>query len=279
MAGGVRAPWRSRVVAHRRGGSRCVTEGRRRTRRRRSRCRGTGAALRGRALVAACCAGASVRVLGDVDRPPDHLGADRGWRPRLPSACCPALSATPVSPPRPTTVAATATRRLRSCFTSMTSWLEVAGAVCGGAVQGPAKARVKTWQNLVRLAGGAHIRRYSWPHGRPTAPGGRILVVEDEESISEPFAEALRRAGFEPHGRPRTAAGALELAAERRARPGDARPRAARRRRPRRLPRAAPPLRRADRDADRARHRDWTRSSASSSAPTTTSSSRSAPPR
>ena len=45
------------------------------------------------------------------------------------------------------------------------------------------------------------------------APGGRILVVEDEASISEPFAEALRRAGFDPvlTG---TAAGALELAAE-----------------------------------------------------------------
>ncbi len=46
-----------------------------------------------------------------------------------------------------------------------------------------------------------------------SAPGGRILVVEDEESISEPFAEALRRAGFEPLVT-RTAAGALELAAE-----------------------------------------------------------------
>jgi DNA-binding response OmpR family regulator len=43
------------------------------------------------------------------------------------------------------------------------------------------------------------------------APGGRILVVEDEASISEPFAEALRRAGFEPL-LTRTAAGALELA-------------------------------------------------------------------
>jgi DNA-binding response OmpR family regulator len=44
-------------------------------------------------------------------------------------------------------------------------------------------------------------------------PGARILVVEDETSISEPFAEALRRAGFEPvlTG---TAAGALELAQE-----------------------------------------------------------------
>jgi DNA-binding response OmpR family regulator len=42
---------------------------------------------------------------------------------------------------------------------------------------------------------------------------GRILVVEDEESISQPFAEALRRAGFETVVTG-TAAGALELAAE-----------------------------------------------------------------
>jgi DNA-binding response OmpR family regulator len=46
-----------------------------------------------------------------------------------------------------------------------------------------------------------------------SAPGGRILVVEDEDSISEPFAQALRRAGFEPLVT-RTAAGALELVAE-----------------------------------------------------------------
>ena len=44
------------------------------------------------------------------------------------------------------------------------------------------------------------------------APGGLILVVEDEESISQPFAEALRRAGFEALVTA-TAAGALELAA------------------------------------------------------------------
>jgi two-component system, OmpR family, response regulator RegX3 len=44
------------------------------------------------------------------------------------------------------------------------------------------------------------------------APGGRILVVEDEESISQPFAEALRRAGFDATVTA-TAAGALELAA------------------------------------------------------------------
>jgi len=45
------------------------------------------------------------------------------------------------------------------------------------------------------------------------ASNGRILVVEDEDSISEPFAEALRREGFEPLVT-RTAAGAIELAAE-----------------------------------------------------------------
>jgi DNA-binding response OmpR family regulator len=45
------------------------------------------------------------------------------------------------------------------------------------------------------------------------APGGRILVVEDESSISQPFAEALRRAGFEAVVTG-TAAGALELAGE-----------------------------------------------------------------
>ncbi len=40
---------------------------------------------------------------------------------------------------------------------------------------------------------------------------GRILFVEDESSISEPFSEALKRAGFEPVVA-RTAAQALELA-------------------------------------------------------------------
>jgi DNA-binding response OmpR family regulator len=45
------------------------------------------------------------------------------------------------------------------------------------------------------------------------APGARILVVEDERSISEPFAEALRRAGFDPVVTG-TAAGAIELAEE-----------------------------------------------------------------
>jgi DNA-binding response OmpR family regulator len=45
----------------------------------------------------------------------------------------------------------------------------------------------------------------------PAATNGRILFVEDEESISEPFAEALRRAGFEPLVTT-TGAEALELA-------------------------------------------------------------------
>jgi DNA-binding response OmpR family regulator len=43
--------------------------------------------------------------------------------------------------------------------------------------------------------------------------GPRILFVEDEEAISDPFARALERAGFEPVVT-RTAAGALELADE-----------------------------------------------------------------
>jgi len=58
------------------------------------------------------------------------------------------------------------------------------------------------------------MRRYSdLMATQQAAPSGRILVVEDEDSISTPFAEALRRAGFEPLVT-RTAAGALELAAE-----------------------------------------------------------------
>jgi DNA-binding response OmpR family regulator len=44
-----------------------------------------------------------------------------------------------------------------------------------------------------------------------SAATARILVVEDERSISEPFAEALTRAGFEPLVT-QTAAGALEEA-------------------------------------------------------------------
>jgi DNA-binding response OmpR family regulator len=46
-----------------------------------------------------------------------------------------------------------------------------------------------------------------------SASSGCILVVEDEDSISQPFAEALRRAGFEAIVTG-TAAGALELASD-----------------------------------------------------------------
>ena len=46
-----------------------------------------------------------------------------------------------------------------------------------------------------------------------TSNSARILVVEDEESISRPFAEALERAGFEALVTD-SAAGALRLAAE-----------------------------------------------------------------
>ena len=42
----------------------------------------------------------------------------------------------------------------------------------------------------------------------------RVLFVEDEASISEPFSKALRREGFEPVVAG-TAAGALELAERR----------------------------------------------------------------
>jgi DNA-binding response OmpR family regulator len=42
-------------------------------------------------------------------------------------------------------------------------------------------------------------------------PGQRILVVEDEAAIAEPFTQALRREGFDPRWE-RTAAGALEAA-------------------------------------------------------------------
>ena len=55
--------------------------------------------------------------------------------------------------------------------------------------------------------------RYSCQMAKAQATSGRILVVEDEESISGPFADALRRAGFEALVTG-TAAGALELAAD-----------------------------------------------------------------
>ncbi len=54
-------------------------------------------------------------------------------------------------------------------------------------------------------------RRYSGRMGTPAPSNGRILFVEDEKSISQPFADALRRAGYEPMVTT-TGAEALELA-------------------------------------------------------------------
>ena len=48
------------------------------------------------------------------------------------------------------------------------------------------------------------------PHAEPSGP--TILLVEDEQSIAEPFAHALARSGFRPSVA-RTAAQALDLAA------------------------------------------------------------------
>ena len=86
------------------------------------------------------------------------------------------------------------------------------------------QARVKRRQNLSSSrVKRPRTRRYSGHMANQSAPGGRILVVEDEDSISQPFAEALRRAGFEAVVTG-TAAGALELAERGGAGPGDARP-------------------------------------------------------
>jgi DNA-binding response OmpR family regulator len=47
----------------------------------------------------------------------------------------------------------------------------------------------KPWQNLVR---GGRMREYA-----AAMPGERILLVEDEPAISEPFSKALAREGFD----------------------------------------------------------------------------------
>ena len=194
-------------------------------------------------------------VLGDVDR--------CGGSPWCGPAACrrpardfwaPALRATPVRPPRPRIVAAAAMR----VFKFFTSIHLLAG--CDGSLRkrrssaAPGTGK-ETAKPCAGRRGRPQERRYSGQMETQSAPGGRILVVEDEDSISQPFAEALRRAGFEAAGHPdrRRRAGA---GGRGRAGPGDARPHPSRRRRPRRLPRAAAALRCADRDADRARHRD-----------------------
>ena len=64
---------------------------------------------------------------------------------------------------------------------------------------------------MAKPLGGPFGRVYSGLMAQSQASSARILFVEDEQSISEPFSEALRRAGFDPVVT-RTAAGALELA-------------------------------------------------------------------
>ena len=95
--------------------------------------------------------------------------------------------------------------------------------------QAARRRRVKPWQSPppVRSLGG-YIRS-------PMAV--RILIVEDERSIAEPFAKALAREGFETHGG--HGCRGARLAGATRARPRAPRPGAPRRRRPRRLPHAA----------------------------------------
>ena len=80
-------------------------------------------------------------------------------------------------------------------------------------------------------------------------------MVEDEESITEPLAEALEREGFDTRVAG-TVAAALEAARAQTARPRAARRDAARRLRARRLPRAAARLGGADHHAHRARRGD-----------------------
>jgi DNA-binding response OmpR family regulator len=67
------------------------------------------------------------------------------------------------------------------------------------------QARVKLWQSLAERAAGASTL------DRMAAAGPRILLVEDEASIAEPFAKLLRREGFDATVA-RTAAEALETA-------------------------------------------------------------------
>ena len=198
-----------------------------------------------------------LQVLGDVDRALDHLGVDQpAWPRRSPPSGC-RRSAPGRRGRRGRAIVATAATLV---FDVLHVVYLLAG-VCDSQSwrrrckrrPGAGKETAKHWFAAGQMARRSGVTVGPWR--AQSAPGGRILVVEDEDSISEPFAEALRagrvRAGRHPHrGRGARAAGGG------RAGPGDARPQPPRRRRPRRLPRAAPPLRRADRDADRARHRD-----------------------
>ena len=86
----------------------------------------------------------------------------------------------------------------------------------------------------------------------------RILFVEDEPAIAEPFSRALARNGFDVITA-LTAAQALERFEAHPARPCAPRPRATGRRRPRRVPRPAPHVGGPDHHAHRPRHRDGPR--------------------
>ena len=103
----------------------------------------------------------------------------------------------------------------------------MAGSVQSAATPTPGKAG----ESFGKTGRGPYSGR-----GCDHSSGDRILFVEDEQSISEPFARrsAARASSRSVAPPPR---GALELAERARPGPGPARPRAARRRRPRRLPR------------------------------------------
>ena len=75
----------------------------------------------------------------------------------------------------------------------------------------PERPGKETGRNPARSRIRAHRRRYIGATMPDSHASRRILFVEDEEAISEPFSKALRRNGFEPVVA-RTAAEALESA-------------------------------------------------------------------
>ena len=87
---------------------------------------------------------------------------------------------------------------------------------CRGSVRaGAARAGKQPGKGLAKPAPAARNapseRRYSG-HMATQSPGGRILVVEDEESISAALRRGAAAGGLRGRSSPRTAAGALELA-------------------------------------------------------------------
>ena len=82
--------------------------------------------------------------------------------------------------------------------------------VCGGPGKRPPRAGLRAGKISIGTAVPGQGRRYS-ESVASEVKSGRILFVEDENAISEPFSEALKRAGFEPVVA-RTAAKALDLA-------------------------------------------------------------------